>query len=163
MCGHCGNTKERSEVGLCNHCSEVKRDKKIKYREKCREDGKCTNCGNITTGYLCNECKQLKQERQKKYVSRRNLKRAAKKLNCDWKDLKDLFDKQNGTCVYSGKEIIIGKNAHLDHIVPRARGGGNELTNLQWLHKDVNMMKRALSESDFLDLVECIHRTMKRE
>jgi ATP adenylyltransferase len=53
-------------------------------------------------------------------------------------------------CGVSSKEIQID----VDHIVPRARGGGNESSNLQALCRRCNAEKRDKDDTDFRDLHE---------
>lgn len=64
-----------------------------------------------------------------------------------------LYEKQGGRCALTGRPID-RSNMHLDHRVPRAKGGPGTLDNLQWLHKDVNAMKHALSQDEFIALCE---------
>lgn len=66
---------------------------------------------------------------------------------------------QQYQCVYSGRKLILGQNASLDHIIAKSRGGSESLDNLQWVDRNVNYMKRALSHDDFLDLVRQIAST----
>lgn len=44
----------------------------------------------------------------------------------------------------------------LDHVVPRHLGGSDALSNLQWLHKDINAMKGSLTEVDFVAVCRLI-------
>ena len=45
---------------------------------------------------------------------------------------------------------------HLDHDVPRSRGGSNELSNLQWLCPPCNTGKGALTTAEFLEHIRRI-------
>jgi 5-methylcytosine-specific restriction endonuclease McrA len=67
--------------------------------------------------------------------------------------LDDKFDKQTGICPYTGRHLILGKDASLDHIVPSSKGGTNDLENLQWVFHKANEMKWNYSEEEFLGLV----------
>lgn len=73
-----------------------------------------------------------------------------KKDNSDAVGLMDLLRKQEFRCALSGKELT-PKNAELDHIVPRSKGGSDDLDNLQWLDKRINRMKGQMSQEQFLD------------
>jgi len=70
------------------------------------------------------------------------------------KDLWDLYTRQDGKCALTGTSIDFGDRygkectASLDRI---DSGQGYILGNVQWLHKDVNIMKWDLSTNDFLD------------
>ncbi len=67
----------------------------------------------------------------------------------------DLFKKCNEICVLSGVDICFGRtsksfcSASLDRI---DSSKGYERGNVQWVHKDVNMMKGKLEESYFVSL-----------
>ena len=60
-----------------------------------------------------------------------------------------MWKAQNGTCALTGEKLIPGKNASLDHIVPRCRGGGND-NNLQWVTKEANYFKRARTNEELI-------------
>lgn len=66
----------------------------------------------------------------------------AKALAAKWRS-------QRGLCALTGARLNRA-NAHLDHILPRARGGTNELSNLRWVTKIVNEAKRDLTDAEFL-------------
>ncbi len=71
------------------------------------------------------------------------------------KDLWTLFLKQNKKCSLSGIELIppIGRwddfTASIDRIDP-SKGYTKE--NVQWIHKDINKMKQALTQDNFINL-----------
>jgi 5-methylcytosine-specific restriction endonuclease McrA len=45
----------------------------------------------------------------------------------------------------------------LDHIIPKNRGGKNEIGNLQWVHSFINMMKRDHDEAEFFSIIRNIY------
>jgi hypothetical protein len=69
----------------------------------------------------------------------------------------ELFVKQDGVCALSGIPIYLPKNckehesgvgtASLDRI---DSSKGYNINNVQWVHKKLNMMKREMSNSDFI-------------
>jgi hypothetical protein len=69
--------------------------------------------------------------------------------------ISDLFDRQNYKCALSGLAINVGRGgtASLDRI---DSSKGYIEGNVQWLHKDVNMMKRAYSQEYFIHLCKSI-------
>jgi hypothetical protein len=77
------------------------------------------------------------------------------------KYLHDLFEKQGRKCRYTGEKITLPKSkkesytASLDRI---DSGKGYIKGNVQWVHKDVNIMKHDLSDSVFLELCSKIHK-----
>tara|TARA_Y100000034_G_scaffold114980_1_gene151676 strand:+ start:223 stop:489 length:267 start_codon:yes stop_codon:yes gene_type:complete len=74
-----------------------------------------------------------------------------------WNDLKLLYEEQMGKCNYSGLPITLGIDACIDHVVPRASNGNDNIDNLHWTHKKVNQMKGNMSEKEFLDIVARIN------
>jgi len=71
--------------------------------------------------------------------------------NLSARSLGSLWRKQRGLCVLSGEKLTI-TNAELDHIAPKSRGGTHELSNLRWLSKRINRLKRNYSDSEFIAL-----------
>lgn len=74
-----------------------------------------------------------------------------------WRELDALLERQNGRCAYSNLPIDFGRYASVDHKVSKCRGGEESINNLQFVHLHVNFAKNALSEGDFLRLVEHIY------
>jgi hypothetical protein len=84
-------------------------------------------------------------------------KNHAKKRNLDWKiscqDAWEQFLRQNKKCAISGVSIQLRKSrideqtASLDRI-DSSRGYTKD--NIQWVHKDINMMKQDWSDQEFI-------------
>jgi len=70
--------------------------------------------------------------------------------------LKQLLVDQDNRCGYTGLPLELGKNASLDHIHPRAKGGSDDIQNLHWVESSVNRMKGDKSHSEFLDFIEVL-------
>lgn len=72
-----------------------------------------------------------------------------------WSSLVGLADK---TCPYTGINLEIGVNASLDHIIPKSRGGVNDLSNFQFVYCqgsfDVNRMKGDMTEEEFKEAIK---------
>lgn len=51
-----------------------------------------------------------------------------------------IWERDNGTCQYSGKKLT-RKQGNLDHVTPRDRGGKDTWENLVLSDKDINSMK----------------------
>jgi len=66
-----------------------------------------------------------------------------------------LFQKQEGVCALSGVSIDFDKpiTASLDRIDSEKP---YELVNLQWVHKDVNLMKNKFSQDYFIEMCKRI-------
>lgn len=76
------------------------------------------------------------------------------------KYLWELFQKQDGRCAYSGLQLnfqtkrkVRNQSASLDRI---DSSKGYIEGNVQWVHKDINWMKRSLSEQSFLNYCKLI-------
>ena len=113
-----------------------------RWDKRLREQGLCRGCRRpaITGHRHCREC---------------TLKEIARKQVTTVDVLKSIW---TGVCPYSGRQIEIGVNAHLDHKVARANGGGNEVANLQWVHAEVNVAKHKLTEDQFRQLIIDCHQ-----
>ena len=62
----------------------------------------------------------------------------------------ELFQEQKGICALTGRHISFkDRTASLDRINSLI---GYEPSNLQWVHKHANMMKRELSQSEFINV-----------
>lgn len=64
-------------------------------------------------------------------------------LNAKWSD-------QGGKCALSGRDLDM--KFEVDHIVPRSRGGGDDLSNLRLVCKAANQAKRSLLDDEFIAL-----------
>ena len=63
--------------------------------------------------------------------------------------LRSLIDSQGYKCALSGAPLT-PESAQLDHKVPLAEGGTNEIDNLQWVTKQVNAAKGTMSQAEFV-------------
>jgi len=72
------------------------------------------------------------------------------------KKLLDLLEDQKYRCKISGELLIPGKNASIDHIVPKSKNGLNDINNLQWVTIDINCAKREMSNEEFINLCKRI-------
>lgn len=70
-------------------------------------------------------------------------------------DLARLWKKQRGHCALTG-ERLTRENAHLDHITAKARGGSDQLKNLRWVTRPVNLAKRDLTDAEFFALCSAV-------
>lgn len=61
---------------------------------------------------------------------------------------KKLFSLQKGKCACCGQPL--GKNYHLDHIMPLALGGANEDANIQLLRAECNLKKNRKHPVDYM-------------
>lgn len=183
----CKKCNEQCEVGFinCERCRLIQRQIQKEYRLRLKHKGLCIKCGKnkIKSPHVkCDICIKIQSEWQRK-KSNKNLKMdrcadcsmpkagvrfcedcclkrtASKRLGnvSHWKELKIIYDRQKGICPYTGSELILGRNAALDHITPLSTGGTNANGNLQWVSRKANEMKWHYSENEFLNLVKQIY------
>ena len=62
-----------------------------------------------------------------------------------------LIEQQEYRCKYSGIELTPDA-ASLDHIVPVSKGGEHVVSNVAWVHHEINRMKGQLSVEEFIAL-----------
>jgi 5-methylcytosine-specific restriction endonuclease McrA len=98
------------------------------------------------------------KEKLREYNRRRFFWSRAMKLRgegrADFKQLASLWKGQRGMCALTGAKL--DRDAQLDHIYPKALGGGDGIENLQWLAPEVNLAKRALTQSQFIEMCQMV-------
>jgi len=64
----------------------------------------------------------------------------------------------NPICPYTGQTLILGINAHLDHIESRKNRPdlAKELTNLEWVSEQANLAKNGMSNNEFIQFCSLI-------
>lgn len=73
-------------------------------------------------------------------ASRHKARKLAAEGNHTGDDIKRQYEQQRGKCYYCGKKV--GKNYHVDHVVPLSRGGSNGPDNLVIACPSCNISKR---------------------
>ncbi len=68
-------------------------------------------------------------------------------------DLRDVFVKQNKSCIYCGIHLT-DINISVDHILPTSRGGLNIIKNIQILCSDCNFLKLDKTHIEFKDFLD---------
>ena len=89
------------------------------------------------------------------------IKIGAKERNIEFKlaieDLETLYLKQNQSCTYTNLKLTFASDSSQTASLDRIDSSkGYEITNVQFVHKDVNLMKLNLDEDTFLNFVEQI-------
>lgn len=96
-----------------------------------------------------------------------SIKEAATRRNIEFSITKEevwqLYIDQKGLCALSGLPIIFASNVkeHIERICTASLDRidstiGYKIDNVQWVHKDVNLMKMNLEESKFIELCSLI-------
>lgn len=161
----------------CIQCSEEKTLENFVIDKKCKEGRKnlCKKCGSLRTQKykITGRTKQLKQLANKNNRCERCLKPrlqyaktclthyvsnllSAWKLNKKEKEqltskLIDKLEKNEYSCFYTGLALIPALNTSIDHRIPKSKGGTNDITNLEWVHRGVNGMKGDETEKEFIN------------
>jgi 5-methylcytosine-specific restriction endonuclease McrA len=76
--------------------------------------------------------------------------KAARRCGATAEQLFGLWLRQRGRCALSGRRL--DRTAHLDHIMPKARGGSDCISNYRWCSPEVNLMKRDMTDAEFMDI-----------
>ena len=93
----------------------------------------------------------VKQYMQRWWANNPEKKRAykyANKKNATTAELVGLMAAQGGACALCGDSIV--QDRHLDHKLPKSRGGLSEARNYQWLCPTCNVTKGALTNEELL-------------
>lgn len=147
-CRQCGKRPYATGRTRCDECLVGHRERMAKVRAARTDAGLCRGCGygsQIGKARLCVAC----------HFSAASRCTTRSKVSAT--ELMNLMARQEYRCAITGDEIKIGINAHLDHIVPKTRGGVDSIDNLQWTRADVNMIKRDLLMEEFIELCSKIH------
>jgi len=172
-CWRCGETKDislfhrnkRNKDGRTTECSVCRKAMGAAYakanRVKLNEMqlnranerialGLCRHCKEKAVGNvgLCE--KHWMQDRSRKHFG--TTKR--------WEELKALAVKQDYRCVYTDEKLVPGENMSLDHITSRFDDPAltEDIGNLQWVTKDINVVKNKYSHDAFVALCGVIYK-----
>jgi 5-methylcytosine-specific restriction endonuclease McrA len=66
-------------------------------------------------------------------------------------EIMELIEAQGYKCALTGRALT-PETASLDHKTPLARGGKNEVANLQVIDKFVNLAKSTMTQDEFIQL-----------
>jgi hypothetical protein len=152
--------RNRIEAGLCEKCGAQTEDGRIMCppcSEKMAARLRAERKNRVLNG-LCAACRQPTAAdsvfcfRHWLAVMSRCSTGSAK----NWSALQNMWEKQDGRCVYTGIQLEPAKNANVDHNIPKSRGGDNSLDNLQWVAAAVNNLKYNLTGAEFIALCRLV-------
>lgn len=132
LCGCCGNPKADTSNYYCNKCSLVQAKKHKETRLERIHNNVCVECAspnkldNVLSCFTC----WMREKSNHTFHKTRYMN-----------DLIRLLELQDYKCALTGDILIPGTNASLDHIIPKSRGGLNDISNVQWVTLCANKMK----------------------
>lgn len=150
----CGNEKVYSSDHLTRKSNPVKSCGCTATR-KGPEHHQWNGCGEISGDWWYNHV--LRERKQST--------RAKVPVTVSIEEAWDLFLKQDRKCALSGEEIEIrGMNMYNTASIDRIDSSkGYEIDNIQWVHKDINFMKRTYSQDYFVELCKKIAKNKTEE
>ncbi len=124
-----------------------------KNKEKVREaKAKSYDAAKVARRIKIEDWQKRNPEKYKEIRRAATLNRVARKAlapgKYSVKDIRKLYDGQNGKCPICEKSLLEGY--HVDHVIPLSKGGDNWPSNLQLLCPACNMAKGAQTMEQFL-------------
>jgi len=138
--------RERSNESQKRARRDPKRREKLleRNRKHWREKGKHT-----AQKYY----KKMKEDRPWLWRAKSLARNITKEITEEW--LVNKHDIQGGLCALSGRPIDV-MTFHIDHIIPKALGGVDDLDNLRLVAPEANMAKSDLTDKELIKLCQDI-------
>jgi len=70
-------------------------------------------------------------------------------------ELVALWYGQDGRCALT-RVPLVPDDMHLDHILPRSKGGGHTADNLRWVHPMANLARGARTDEEFFAWLDAV-------
>ena len=148
LCTGCGRPRLcETRCQLCDDCARALSEWAKSRTKQHREEGLCIKCNHSRAEFSRSYC-------QKHWFERTSANRTGTTKNGP--AIQDILQKQEYKCAYTGIPLKLGYNAQLDHKTPVALGGTNELSNLHWIDKEINLMKGKHTHKGFMKLCRLI-------
>jgi 5-methylcytosine-specific restriction endonuclease McrA len=173
--------RKKGVLGLCHDCKnpivegkkvcarheKIHREKRERYYLEKKAEGLCTQCGENKPVEGRTQCAKCRDEairtKKKRFFHYRITKfNCTFKTNLVAKEAAFLWKRQKGVCALTGRKLT-KENAELDHIIPKSKGGPHDISNLRWLVKEVNRIKRNMLDDAFMKLCFDVISFKKRE
>lgn len=131
---------------------------------KCGEERGPSTFAHLKRNSICNECRNVR-ENNPRWKGHEQLtgvflgyyQASAAKRGLSWEVtpeyLWSVWEAQGGFCAYTGWSLVHGETASIDRI---DSSKGYIEGNVHWVHRDVNWMKGAYSEEQFLMLCRAV-------
>ena len=188
LCTRCGTENSLEGLNLCNGCSKQKSGWGIAHRQKRIDQGICYLCkepvSEDSTSNRCASCGDKVKQRSKERTARGvctkcenpKLENSAHCFHCwmkyrsyqflgsrkFYKQLLILWVEQKGLCSYTKVPLVPGKSTHLDHKTPKSRGGSNDISNLHWVDRRINLLKDTQTHEEFINGIPGLIKLLER-
>jgi 5-methylcytosine-specific restriction endonuclease McrA len=129
--------------------------------EKCARSQSSERLNRINSG-LCRYCKSPRIEGHSTLCKKHYVTNVAQHSlgRCDLETVGILISRfeENPVCPYTGEALILGTNAHLDHIVSRKNDPSlsTDINNVEWISDKVNIAKNEMNKDDFIQFCKSI-------
>jgi len=138
-----------NQVYCSVECRRIANTKVVgKYRGKNKSKNLCTNCSRQrmeTSAYLC------ETHWFTKIAKSNGIKNGGEVV-------RKILEAQDYTCPYTGKRLVAGLNASIDHKNPRSRflDTWNRIENIEWVDIYVNSAKREMTKEEFISFCKLV-------
>ena len=159
LCYDCGSRIETVGRSRCDSCFLIKQSSDRAFRQYRKDNRLCVRCGSsdiVTPGNAgrCADC--YFRDTAKKVVMRTG-------KDIDWKDIRRIWLDQDGMCAITGFRLTPGLDAELDHIIPVSRcSDPNSIGNLRWVYYRVNHAKYDMTDGEFAEFIDDLHRCLHK-
>lgn len=156
-CVVCGRPTE-TNLARCVVCNEATNRKEQRRRARYTADGRCRECG--AEAQL--SARSMRGKDRGSYCRQCFLKRLALTTLGSmkhWQILVEKLDACGWRCPYTGEPLVLGDNLSFDHMDPIARFPERQFDpdNVEPISWQINLMKRDMTKSEFLALIDKIH------
>ena len=134
------------------------RERSVNYGKRNPEKIRQRNADNYIANIEFNKLRSREwfysnPEKASEQRARRRSREYAVEGNYTGTELKNLYHRQKGKCIYCFKKITLKpkqkETCHADHIYPISRGGTNDIKNIQLVCKKCNLTKHAKDPFQF--------------
>lgn len=155
LCVQCGSKKEDNNTLYCNNCLIRNRETNRKFIKKYRNDR--------LENKLCLQCGRERYQ-ESNFCRYHFIENIARKLGLpseQWEILLQKLEQSDFKCFYTGIDIVPGLNACVDHVIPKSKNKNliDDLDNLVWCDKRINIMKSNLSINEFTNMCQRVVAT----
>ena len=162
---HKNNTKKDKLSNVCKSCSNLAtREWQEKNREHHNKQQREQKANRNKKG-LCRHClnERIKNSTMCEKHWYEDISARHFKTTKYGEFLKNLADRQKYKCAYTDEILIPATNMSLDHITSNHDDSSKkeDLNNVQWVTKDINLIKNKLSHQSFIDLCKYIYEKFK--